>query len=138
MRTFNPSRENAAAVALLIFRGVVEVGDEAVLTRVHLIGCGDCIGEHGETAVWRSGEDLACDQTERGTGSGQGSKWTGGCGSEVAGTDNDGSEFAAHVGPVPRGVEKQGVGRSGNLERTSRKIIGGCDVVKAHRAQHVC
>ena len=37
MKTFKPSRENAAAVALLMFSGVEE-GDEAVLTRYTRLG----------------------------------------------------------------------------------------------------
>src|SRR5258708_32113210 len=38
MKTFKPSRENAAAVALLMFSGVEEGGDEAVLTRYTRLG----------------------------------------------------------------------------------------------------
>ncbi len=38
MKAFKPSRENAADVALLMFSGVEEGGDEAVLTRYTRLG----------------------------------------------------------------------------------------------------
>ena len=72
MKTFKPSGENAAAVALLMFSAVVDGRGRS--DDVYLIGSGNRIGEDSAIAVVRDGQDLAGYHAQRGAGSAQGRK----------------------------------------------------------------